>query len=826
MDDGGAEEAPAPYVSPRLSHLIKVARRCTVRTNHHATHMATSDAHDDTHRTITTLKSLDSAAAVKAFIEDQRADKGLKWVRVGDQNAVGTVEMGGNPRNALMERVTNMVDAITEREVIEQYGDLDTAKEKLPDNPRDAVSELLGLPADGYDGVDQSTVRELAELAAIRLADADADNGLTIELEDQGIGQAPNDFPDTFLSLHGDNKNSWPFLIGKFGQGGSNSFRFADYTIIISRSHEGGPVGWTIVRENKEHETEDGDIVRAYEYAVRPDGTIPQLPVSAATELEGGGSIVRLVNYYADGFTGRGDDKLKRSNVAGVTKHLLFASVYPIRVEDHRQAEAPHATIKGGRHLLNDSKYVDEVDNDLPDAGMAQGQRTQGVMDVTTDYGDLEVRWWIVDPSQSGQDDKKRDVVERFVDPSQPMVFTLSGQVHHEETKRTLEGNNLGFIKDRLIVEVNFDSLDSHKRELVFSSTRDRALEGEEYDHVKQRLVEAFKTDDQLAALNDYYHEKARSGGESADEANEDLADLMSTFDIEADDIPGLEVPGGDGTRTDGGDGAGGDGSGGDPGSGGGGYVPDPVDDLKPEPTWLEIANPAAERGEAITARQGGTLSLHVRLDAQDRFDERDDVTFTPVFTGATKDAFTQKTRRRLKNGHTYLVFDITDDIDIGTTGEISVRLTWNGGEDSLSNTAAVEIGEPIDRDTGTNQTSGSVSPEIIPHENNGTDVPFSFGEASVVNYIERDDGQRDQVHVALFNENIAPILDKVTRSENVLNRYTREYMAHIAFLATMMQHQDKLDGLDEELRNQYLNQTALTLMQAIAKNVDPTDLA
>lgn len=755
------------------------------------------------------LTDLHTAAEVQTFVDEQN----FKWKRVGQQNNTGTAEMVRHPRNALIERVTNMLDAIIEQKIIEEYDSSEDARQELPNNPREAVSELLDLPADGFDGVDDQKVSDLAENALVRVFEGSETDQITLDLEDKGIGQKPADFPDTLLSLHGDNKNSKPYLIGRFGQGGSNSFPLSEYTIIISRSHEGGDIGWTIVRENADHETPEGDIVRAYEYAVTPGGSIPRLSETVAPRLSDGGTMIRLVDYYAEGFTGRADDKLKRTTVSGVIKHLLFASVYPVRVEDHRYDGNPAATVKGGRHLLNKSVYVDEHDN----------QRTQGTLDVETEYGNIELRWWAIDPDQSGQDDRKRDIVKRFVDPSNPLVWTLSGQVHHEESKAPLEQteSGMGYLKDRIIVEVNVDSIDERHRSKVFSSTRDSAMKSEVYDHIFECLVQRFEGDYQLEELNDHYHEKARSGGNTSEEANDDLSDLMSTFDIEADDVPGLDVPGSTGLATDG-NGAGGGGSDGSPGVGRDPYVPEPVDNRQNEPTWMEIANPEAKNGDPVPVRQGGSFSLHLRLNAVDQFDERDDVEFRATVAGKT-DAFLERSaRRRLQNGHTYLVFDVDDQVDVGSAGTVTVQLTWDN--EKKTDSTAIEIEPPIEQEPGNEEKTGSVAPEIIPQED-VDNTPFNFGRESVVKYVENGDDEQDEVHVALFNENIKPILNNVTRSERTLNRYTREYMAHIAFEATMEHHDDEIEMPDEEVQHRYHTRSAITLMQAIAKNVDPEDL-
>lgn len=741
------------------------------------------------------LDELRTPQAVEGFVQA----RDLEWKRVGEQHNTGTAEMGSDSENALVERETNMIDAIVEREAIEQYGDLESAKSELPADPREAVSELLELPVEGYDGVNQREVSALAERAVVKVLDgSDNDDRLTVDLRDQGVGQHPSDFGSTLLSLHGDNKNTIPFLIGNFGQGGSNSYALSEYTIVVSRSHEGGEVGWTVVRMNGQHETEDGGTVRAYEYAVEPDGSIPRLSIEDAPEFEAGGTLIRLVDLYAPEFTGRADDKLKLSNVAGVTKKGLFASIYPIRVEDHRRDGNPHATIKGGRHLLDGSQYVDKVG----------GERTRGVIDVPTPHGDVEVRWWVIDPEQSEQDDTKRAIVGRFADPTYPVVWTRSGQVHNEGRKRDLFDNrsavDLGFLKDRIVLEVNADTLPSNVQESIFSSTRDRVLETEEYDDVFDAIAGGLGADPELDRLNEHYHQRALDGSESAEQANDDLSDLMSQFDVEANDLPGTDVPSGSGPAE-------GEGRGGSPG--GGGYEPDPVDNLKPEPTWLEVAND----GNPVTVRQGGTFTLHLRTDAEDRFEDHDPE-FETIVSRGVGGALQRQGRRELKSGHTYVTFDI-DGASVGDDGSVTAELHWSDGE--LEAQVEVEVVEPIESgDDG--GAGGSVSPKIIAQED-AEDAPFNFGSESVVKYVENQNSQ-DEVHIALFNENIEPILEEVDQSGRTLNRYTREYMAHIAF-KTAMEHHSDVEWSNEELRNRTRNQTAVALMQAIAKNVDPSEL-
>ena len=756
--------------------------------------------------TISELRSINNKSDTEEFIDTAVSKYGLTWTRVGGMNNVGTIESGSSPKNGLGERETNGIDAIVERKALEKYGDIETAIENLPNTPREAVIELFDLPKSGLSAASQAKVSAMANRLRVILEESGRDERPTIVINDDGIGQHPDNFPDTFLNLHGDNKNTKPFLIGRFCQGGSNAYRPAEYTVIISRSYEGGPIGWTIVRRNKEHKLENGDTTVAYEYLTHPSGEVPRFDVGDSSSFEG--TELRLVEYYAKGFDGSTESRLKRSNLAGVTGHQMFGSVYPFRVEDNRQDNRATTTVKGNRILLDDSKYVDKVD----------GERTQDRLQVPTDYGTLSVRYWIIDPGRSSGDDTKRAIINRFVDPSNPIVFTLSGQLHHEEEKRTLAKTEFGFLKDRMIVEVDFDALEENRRDLVFSSTRDRAMEGEEYDHIKSCLIDALQADDGLQALNEHYNQKALEGGDSADEANEDLADLMSSYDIGGDDVAGPDIPGAggdDGPSTSTGKSVTGP---------SGSWSPEPVPNRKPEPTFMEIANPE----KPLKPRQCGSLSVRLKLDAIDAFDDRDDVVYEAILGGDAASALTKRSERPLKKGHRYITFAVHNSVDVGTTGTLSIKLSWNGGDDTLIVARDLEVGEPKEW-SETKDSTGSVSPKVVPHKENTSDAPFSNGTESVVEYIERK-GEPDQIHVALFNQHVDNILDKVTRSENTLNRYAREYMAHIAFYAVMHHQEMAADDdetviLDEEGRLQELNRYAWVLMQAIAKNVDPTSL-
>ena len=61
----------------------------------------------------------------------------------------------------------------------------------------------------------------------------------SISIADQGEGQAPDSFPDTFMSLHRSNKLRIPFVQGKFNMGGTGALQFcggeSKVQLVVSR---------------------------------------------------------------------------------------------------------------------------------------------------------------------------------------------------------------------------------------------------------------------------------------------------------------------------------------------------------------------------------------------------------------------------------------------------------------------------------------------------------------------------------------------------------------------------------------------------------------
>ena len=184
------------------------------------------------------------------------------WRLYGDmENNFSTI---GNQQNrpdaALVEKLINSVDARLMHECLSRG--LNPESPAAPQSIRDAVAKFFeeGRRAGSiYGGQirawDNEMRREVAKgitLAATGAKPQDGDPCLTIA--DQGEGQTPRKFLDTFLSLDKSNKLRIPFVQGKFNMGGTGVLEFCgkqNLQLILSRRSP------RILNRNFDHPTDE-----------------------------------------------------------------------------------------------------------------------------------------------------------------------------------------------------------------------------------------------------------------------------------------------------------------------------------------------------------------------------------------------------------------------------------------------------------------------------------------------------------------------------------------------------------------------------------------
>lgn len=245
------------------------------------------------------LAQAEDLAAALAVVKDLERRCGYLWRPVGDNEAnYGLINIGSDPGHALIERVTNAIDAVVEREVLRRIA---KGAKRVPPSPREAVDAWFGIPGGRVANLGDPAKRQpLADQVVIRLLEGSQKRRPTIAIRDLGVGLTASQVPKSILSLSGSNKIDKPYLAGAYGQGGSTVLAFSpNGTLFASRrqpdllpSGEPDRVAVTFAR------FEELDPARnkngRYVYLVSPDRTVAALPESALKRFEPGTLVVHF----------------------------------------------------------------------------------------------------------------------------------------------------------------------------------------------------------------------------------------------------------------------------------------------------------------------------------------------------------------------------------------------------------------------------------------------------------------------------------------------------------------------------------------------------
>ena len=277
-------------------------------------------------------KNHHEVAALVSEIEKQMHPDQCKWVPVGGvdrENNAGTIEITTDPGRALIERVTNGIDAILEREYERHNG--------IPDcrSPSEAAAAWLGLGEDDLTEISDAQTQIIAENLIITLEEGDGKNARVITVRDKGVGIAPEKMESTILSLNQGNKWKKHYLAGTYGQGGSSTFSSSKYTLIASRAVD-SDVSFTVVR----YQDLPAESYKTGNYVyLKINGYIPRV----ACEFDSG-TEVKHFGYDLSDYS----NKFGANSLYGLLNQILFDSVIPIwidsRVDDYRR------TIIGSRN--------------------------------------------------------------------------------------------------------------------------------------------------------------------------------------------------------------------------------------------------------------------------------------------------------------------------------------------------------------------------------------------------------------------------------------------------------------------------------------------
>lgn len=427
------------------------------------------------------------------------------WKFLGDNSSNGSsINMLGNGEKGLIERITNAVDSVIEKQFIghnlQSANKLDVVLER-------AFPKFYEMKQDVLNGsAEQLSIKDAYEQVILAVNDGSKSNKPTFDIIDKGTGIEGKNFSSTILSISKGNKLSSDknYLIGAFGQGGSTSLPFAYATIIISKYE--GKFFFTLIKAVELNDYKN----MAYVYLVN-NGDI----IEVDNDYENGDDYLSSFMYSDSGTLVRmvETDISKRFRDNEVTKPgmlgdyintQMFSVGFPVKIMDLRKDyvinEKTQNRYSYGSYLkMQTSKYIKR--DYCGRINIEHKNRSYNIdYFVLLPYDELD---W-------GKDSVCKNVFEQFNVSLDPIIYTVNGQTINTEKYIKINNAGLSFLRFRLLVIINLDVLGKEKYKF-FTSNRDQIKDTDLTRGFIDKVINALSNVDKLKQINEIIAEKSIS---------------------------------------------------------------------------------------------------------------------------------------------------------------------------------------------------------------------------------------------------------------------------------------------------------------------------
>lgn len=452
----------------------------------------------------------------------------------GNTYYFGVIEnQQSNPVAALVEKLTNAIDAVMMRKCFEADINPKSARH-APASIEQAVHRFFPE----HNNWDLQDPRSEQARSIQVLADGNARN-TSIVIYDDGEGQHPKHFERTFLSLLSGNKTRIRFVQGKYTMGGTGAIVFCGkkrYQLIASKRFDGkGDFGFTLIRECPDFE-EGFDKGNEYQY-LKLNGEIPsfdidEIDLGLHRRLFRTGTAIKLYSYDVHGNRHFIRDMMPSLN------EFFYSPALPYTVVEnekrYRRTKGDYAHVNYGlaRQLENGDYLESTFSETLTDKRI----------------GSLKVSVYVFRTrvEKKSAQKSKEAIRDKFFRNGMQVVFSVAGQVHGHYTSefvtRTLR---YSLLKDYLFIHVDCTRMNARFRRELFMGSRDRLKQSNEAVELRKKLGDSLKK----GQLKDIYKQrKDRLSYDSEDDEdflkrlgeelpfNSDLQDLIKqTFELDAE---------------------------------------------------------------------------------------------------------------------------------------------------------------------------------------------------------------------------------------------------------------------------------------------------
>ena len=418
-----------------------------------------------------------------------------------------------SPVAALIEKPINSIDALLLKEC--KLRGVDPKGKEAPQNMVEAVERFFDIKKGDFSEVGREKRREIANNIRIILEGSERKPvEPNIIVIDKGEGQHPSDFKNTFLFLHGKNKNEIPFVQGRYNMGSTGALPNCGeyhYQLILSRKtpqllnqNQKDFWGFTSIRLHPAGVKNGAiDIAPWYEYCVNENGDIFSFPggplkilplakdIGKDSEILESGTYIKMYNYdLPEGVRSQAQRDLWRA-----INKLLYYPALPMLIQDLR-----YPKLHGDTTVLLGNRMRIFVDNNE----MVE-DKIKFPISIEADFGTFGKRSIEITVF------KEKIAKNEFTSEDQAIFFTINGQSHATIGRSFLKSKtkaNLYYLGNYMLVHIDCTDVSNNVKSQVFMPSRDRMRENTLTKFIEETLAEELSKHEGLKQLNQYRREQ------------------------------------------------------------------------------------------------------------------------------------------------------------------------------------------------------------------------------------------------------------------------------------------------------------------------------
>ena len=444
--------------------------------------------------------------------------KSENWLPVGkNENNFAVIEnQQSTPIAALIEKITNSIDAVLMRKCLEAG-----INPKSDNAPRSMEEAKVKFFADHRDWDLSRTRSKQAENIQI-IADGPRFN-TSLTIYDNGEGQHPQEFEDTFLSLLEGNKAEIHFVQGKYNMGGSGAIVFCGkkrYQLIGSKRYNNtGRFGFTLIREHPLSKEEEKIKKNTWYEYLKVNGEIPdfhaeQQNLGLYNRAFTTGTIIKLYSYDLPA----GSRSVISRDLNQSLNEYLFEPILPVITVDKKERYPDDRNLERDLYGLKrrlepkDNRYVETYfSEDFNNAPFGKMKVTCYVFKTKIDHRSVK--------------ETKETIRREFFKNNMAVLFSINGQVHGHYTSEFITRSlKLNLLKEHLLIHVDCTDMNYNFRKELFMASRDRLKDGQETRELRKFLAE------KLGDKNGRLAEIQKRRKDSIVVESEDAKDLLKSF--------------------------------------------------------------------------------------------------------------------------------------------------------------------------------------------------------------------------------------------------------------------------------------------------------